>query len=153
MSCITNYIKRASSWDYGTFRPRKHILQTSSGARYLLFSKIFRLLRHFMCANSEGSGETAKTPKPSLVAYVINTIIAWAGSTLIWVTTSQSIKQHRNKISDWHLLALLLTSKRLAGCMILGKSAAYQHLMSWLVNSWYRSISVTWQCTFELFYE
>ena len=33
-----------------------------------------------MCANSEGSGETARMP--SLVAYVISTIISWAGSIL-----------------------------------------------------------------------
>ena len=31
-----------------------------------------------MCANSEGSGEAA----PSLVAYVISTIISWAGSII-----------------------------------------------------------------------
>ena len=33
-----------------------------------------------MYANSEGSGETARSPKPSLVAYVISTIISRAGS-------------------------------------------------------------------------
>ena len=31
-----------------------------------------------MCANSEGSDE----PEPSLVAYVVSTIIAWAGALL-----------------------------------------------------------------------
>ena len=39
-----------------------------------------------MCANREGSGDTE--PKPSLVAYVISTIISWAGSFLFWVSVS-----------------------------------------------------------------
>ena len=44
------------------------------------------LLPYFICANSEGSGETARMqdaqtrPEPSMVAYVINTIISRAGS-------------------------------------------------------------------------
>ena len=36
----------------------------------------FRLVPVFMCANSEGSGETVR-----MVSYVISTIISWAGST------------------------------------------------------------------------
>ena len=44
---------------------RKLILQTacaqpSSGARCLIFGRTLRLLPYFMCANSEGSGETAR---------------------------------------------------------------------------------------------
>ena len=41
--------------------------------------RTLRLLPYFMCANSEGSRETA----PSLIAYVISTIISWAGSLMI----------------------------------------------------------------------
>ena len=44
---------------------RKLILQTahaqsSSGARCLIFGRAHRLLPYFMCANSKGSGETAR---------------------------------------------------------------------------------------------
>ena len=55
----------ATSWDYGTFRPPKthssnaHA-QPSSGATCLMFGRTLRLLSYFMCANSEGSGETAR---------------------------------------------------------------------------------------------
>ena len=35
---------------------------------------------HTLCVHSEGSGETARMPEPSLVAYVISTIISWPGS-------------------------------------------------------------------------
>ena len=34
--------------------------QSSSGARCQIFGRILRLLSYFMCANSEGSGETAR---------------------------------------------------------------------------------------------
>ena len=34
--------------------------QPSSGARYLIIGQNLRLLPYFMCANSEGSGETAR---------------------------------------------------------------------------------------------
>ena len=74
--------KWAMSWDYGTFRPpyiyssNVHA-QPSSGARCLIFHRTLRLLPYFMSANSEDSGET------SLVAYVIITIIAWAGSSVV----------------------------------------------------------------------
>ena len=59
--------KWASSWDYGTICPPKthssnaHA-QPSSGAtcRSLIFGRTLRLLPYFMCANSEGSGETAR---------------------------------------------------------------------------------------------
>ena len=56
--------------------------QPSSRARCLIFGRTLRLLPYFMCANSEVSGETARLrgcaglPKPSLVAYVISTIIS-----------------------------------------------------------------------------
>ena len=35
--------------------------QPSSGARYLIVGQTLCLLPYFMCANSEGSGETAQT--------------------------------------------------------------------------------------------
>ena len=55
----------AISWDYGTFRPpQTHSsyshAQQSSGARCLIFGWAHRLLPYFMCANSEGSGETVR---------------------------------------------------------------------------------------------
>ena len=61
-STIENW---AISWDYGTFRaPYTHSSnaheQPSSGARCLIFGRTLRLLPYFMCANSEGSGETAR---------------------------------------------------------------------------------------------
>ena len=50
-------------WDSGTFR--KLILQTHMrshpvGATCLIFGRARRLLPYFMCANSKGSGETAR---------------------------------------------------------------------------------------------
>ena len=36
--------------------------QQSTGALHLIFGRILRLLLYFMCANSEGSGETARLP-------------------------------------------------------------------------------------------
>ena len=48
--------------------------QPSSGARRPICDWTLRLLPYFMCANSEGSGETVQMPEPSLVAYVISTI-------------------------------------------------------------------------------
>ena len=35
-------------------------MQPSSGARCLIFGRTLRLRPYFMCANSEGSGETAR---------------------------------------------------------------------------------------------
>ena len=55
----------AISWDYGTFHPPQthssntHV-QPSSGARCLIFGRILLLLPYFVCANSEGSGETVQ---------------------------------------------------------------------------------------------
>ena len=66
---------------------RKLILQTRMrshpmGARCLVFGRTLRLLPYFMCAKSEGSGDSTRLilSEPSLVAYVISTIISWAGS-------------------------------------------------------------------------
>ena len=55
----------AISWGYGTFRPpsthssNAHA-QPSSVARCLNIGRTLRLFPYFMCANSEGSGETAR---------------------------------------------------------------------------------------------
>ena len=55
----------ASSWDCGTFRPpythssNAHA-QPSTGARCRIFGRTLCLLPYFMCASSEGSGETAR---------------------------------------------------------------------------------------------
>ena len=38
-----------------------------------------------MCANSEGSGETARMPEHSLVTNVISTLISCAGSFILSV--------------------------------------------------------------------
>ena len=51
------------SWDNGTFRPPKSHssnvhAQPTSGARCLIFGRTPRLRPFFMCANSEGSGQT-----------------------------------------------------------------------------------------------
>ena len=61
----------------------KLVLQTSMrshpvGLDVWIFGQTLRLLPYFMCANSEGG--CADSPEPSLVAYVISTIISWAGS-------------------------------------------------------------------------
>ena len=55
----------ADSWDYGTFRPPKThssnaLAQPFSVARCLSFGRTLCLLPYFMCANTEGSGETAR---------------------------------------------------------------------------------------------
>ena len=90
------HAKWAISWDYGTFLPpythssNTHAL-TSSGARCLFLVGPFvyfhisrvgtekALVRLRWCAGS---------PEPSLVAYVISTIISWAGSNLTRMKTN-----------------------------------------------------------------
>ena len=63
--CVTSNYIWADSWDYGTFRPpstrssNTHV-QSSSGARCLIFGLTLRLLPYFMFANSNGFGETAR---------------------------------------------------------------------------------------------
>ena len=81
---IILYLNWASSWDYGTFHPplfhSSNIhAQPSSRAKCLIFGQTLCLLPYIMCANSEGCSR-ACSPEPSLVAYVISTIISWAGS-------------------------------------------------------------------------
>ena len=54
----------ADSWDYDTYRPpvtqssNTHA-QQSTGATNLISGQTLRVLPYYMCANSEGSGETA----------------------------------------------------------------------------------------------
>ena len=67
---------------------RKPILQMRMrshpmAAWSLLFGRTVRLLPYFMCANSEGSGVTVRMRRLTWAfagAYVISTIISWAGS-------------------------------------------------------------------------
>ena len=49
----------AFSSSVNSFLTNKHA-QSSNGAKCLIFGRPFRLLPYFMCANSEGSGETAR---------------------------------------------------------------------------------------------
>ena len=77
---------------------RKLILQTR--ARRLIVCRTRHILPYFMCANSEGSGETAGctgSPKPSLAAYVMSTIISWAGSNCVCKVISAHI-HHKHQI-------------------------------------------------------
>ena len=68
---------------------RKLILQTRMGGHpvgldVLSFGQTCRLLPYCTCANSEAPArlrQCADTPEPSLIAYVISTIISWAGSS------------------------------------------------------------------------
>ena len=60
----------------------KHAWAAIQWGRCLIFGRTLCLLSYFICANSEVSGETcgcAGSPEPSLVAYVISTIISLAG--------------------------------------------------------------------------
>ena len=57
--------------------------QPYSRDKCLIFGWTLCLLPYFICANSEGSGETAlctALPESLLDAYAITTIISWAGS-------------------------------------------------------------------------
>ena len=77
---------RAEMW------PSVLILQTRMRSHPMRLDVWFLvgLLPHFMCANSEGSGETARMPELSLVA-CISTIISWGGSNMdIQVDRQQS---------------------------------------------------------------
>ena len=63
----------------GTFRPplthssNAHA-QPSNGARCLIFGRTIRLLPYFMCANSEGSGETARILTTAMSVAMVNLI-------------------------------------------------------------------------------
>ena len=65
MALLSENKNWAMSWDYCIFVLRKLILQTRMrshpvGLYARCFGQTFRLLIYFMCANSEGSGETAR---------------------------------------------------------------------------------------------
>ena len=58
--CETKFVQK-KDWDYGTYRPSSNThAQQSTGATRLIFGQTLYLLPYFMCANSEGSGETAR---------------------------------------------------------------------------------------------
>ena len=66
---LSLHLRWAMSWDYGTFGPlyssNVH-MQPSSGARCLIFGRTLSPFPYFMCANSEGSGDT---PPPHLTTF------------------------------------------------------------------------------------
>ena len=93
---------RAISWDYGTFRlPKTNSsnahAQPSNGVRCLSFGLTLPLLSYFICEKAltrlRGS---AGSPEPSLVAYVINTIISWVGLIITnWAAAWQNQQNDR----------------------------------------------------------
>ena len=78
--------------------------QPSNGARYLIFGRNLHLLPYFICATSQGSGETARMPRLNwdfAVTYVVSTIIACAGSYIwahvlahIWADAQADLSLH-----------------------------------------------------------
>ena len=82
----------AMSWDDGTYRPpsmqssNAHA-QPSSGPRCLIFVRPF-VYFHTSCGRTVKAlvrlPGCAGSPEPSLVVYVISTIISWAGSFMIF---------------------------------------------------------------------
>ena len=81
--CVQNSFL-ASSGHFATYRTHltKIHTQLSSEARYLHFGMNFHLRFQFVCASSEGSGESAHSagsPETSLIAYTIGTQTSCAG--------------------------------------------------------------------------
>ena len=77
----------AMSWDYFSSSVNSFSdthAQPSNGASCLNFGRTLRLLPYFMCATTAMALSRlcgcAGSPEHSLVAYVISTIISWAGS-------------------------------------------------------------------------
>ena len=102
-----NILKWAISWDYGTFRPPQYHssnahAQLSSRARCLMFGRTLRLLPYFMCANSEGSGETALM-RGLAWAFVVRLCDKYH-NLMSW------LKYHNCKFSENHLLNSLTSS-------------------------------------------
>ena len=92
-------------WDYSTFRPHSSNAhaQPSSGARCLMFGQTL-VYFHFSCLR------TAKalvrlhgcTGSPdSLVAYVISTIISWAGSKRVFCLSCLYLSYSIAKPTKW----------------------------------------------------
>ena len=74
--------------------------QPSSGAGYLIFGQTLPLLPYFMCANSEGSGETAWMRRLAwaLAGRLCDKYhISWAGSIIRW-------QNHNNKFDNFYLI-------------------------------------------------
>ena len=60
--------------------------QPSSGARCLIFRRLFVYFHHWSVRTAKALArmrECADSPEPSLVTYVISTIISWAGSNIV----------------------------------------------------------------------
>ena len=121
------------SWDYGTFHPpythfsNAHA-QPFSGATCLIFGRTLCLLIHFMCANSKGSGN-ADSPEPSLFAYVISTIIAWAGSCVVSIKlkTSSLCMFHYSVIMWATNFQICISIQKIFDVFLLGKIIIRNH--------------------------
>ena len=100
----------AMSWDYGTgstilFFLRKLIIQTrmcSHPAGCLIFGQTLRPLPYFMCANSKGSGETARICRLTRafaghLCYKYHNFMSW----LIWAPSSEFMS---SSIPSWQTL-------------------------------------------------
>ena len=98
---LFHYTKWATSWDYGTFHPPQSHFQVLMRSHpvgldvWILVPPFIYF--HTSCVRTAKAlvrlCRCAGSPEPSLVAYVISTIISWAGSNgKIIETLSDSIK-------------------------------------------------------------
>ena len=95
----------AMSWDYDTFcHPYTHSsnahAQSSSGSRSLIFGRTLRLFVRTAKGLARLHG-CAGSPEPSLVSYVISTIISWAGS--FYMNENGTLKFHSlSRTANWN---------------------------------------------------
>ena len=124
-----------------TLSSKKHA-QSSSGARCLIFGQTLRLLPYFMCANSEGSGETAQARLSlSLVANVVSTIILRAGSifcnhSLPTIDSSKAVVSNRQKYVQFVLANSFggLSLPRNSVCRLIDHARHDLDSADWAVN-------------------
>ena len=132
-------------------------MQPSSGARCLIFGLTLRTSILHVCEQ-----RCAGLPEPSLVAYVINTIISWAGSfRIIMVSTTDEPHHEKNlssgfatridsnqpaqlmrlaRVLKFHPLAcrgIILSSQRTTKVLI--RQAGF--LMTWLRSNWIKAMN------------
>ena len=74
--------------------------QPSSVARYLIVGRTLRLLPYFMCANSEGSGETARMRRracafPGRHCDKFNNLMSW----IVYSWMSTQIEKYKTEYS------------------------------------------------------
>ena len=83
--CPTVHIKRAMLWDYGTLSLQTCMLSHPVGLDVWFLVGLF-IYFHTSCVRTAKARvrlrRCAGSPEPSLVAYVISTIISWAGSNI-----------------------------------------------------------------------